>query len=103
MLMSSSIHHSDYEDKLERCCHRLDQLTSKLDRLRSYEMASSVSRPSRPNSNAASAEASTSNGIQATLTDVHYDQMEGILQEKIQTYLQDGNDQLTFDGRVNEQ
>ena len=96
MVLSSSINRSDYEDKLEQCCDRLDQLTSKVDRLRSHEVSSGAPRPSRPNSNAASADASTTNEVQATLADVHYDQLEGILVEKIQTYLQDGNDQCSL-------
>jgi hypothetical protein len=39
-LTPQTIAHSDYEEKLERCCHRLDQLTSKVDRLINFDQTS---------------------------------------------------------------
>ena len=55
-----------------------------------------VPRPSRPSPNAAPVEVITSNEPQATLSDVHYDRLEAILIEKIQTYVQSGRIQLHF-------
>jgi len=49
-----------------------------------------VSRPSRPSPNALPLEIITTNEPQATLSDEHYDRLEAILIEKIQTYVQGG-------------
>ena len=68
--------------KLEQCSQRLDHLTNKVDRLISFEQSGVVARPSRPSPNAAPVEVLT------TLSDVHYDRLEVILMEKIQSYLQ---------------
>ncbi|CAF4681094.1 unnamed protein product, partial [Rotaria sp. Silwood2] len=47
-----------------------------------------VSRPSRPSPNAAPVQVLTTNESQATLSDIHYDRLEAMLIEKIQTYVQ---------------
>ncbi len=36
-VIPQAIFQSEYDDKLERCCQRLEQLTSKVDRLISFE------------------------------------------------------------------
>ena len=35
--MPQTTSHLDYDDKLEQCCQRLEQLTNKVDRLMSFE------------------------------------------------------------------
>ncbi|CAF2505505.1 unnamed protein product [Rotaria sp. Silwood2] len=80
--------HSDYEKKLEQCCLRLEQLSSKVDRIINLEQSGIVSRPSRPSPNAAPVQVLTTNESQATLSDIHYDRLEAMLIEKIQTYVQ---------------
>ncbi|CAF0952223.1 unnamed protein product [Rotaria sp. Silwood1] len=81
--------HSDYEKKLEQCCQRLEQLSSKVDRLINLEQPGIVSRPSRPSPNAAPVQVLTIDESPATLSDTHYDRLEAILIEKIQTYVED--------------
>jgi len=49
-----------------------------------------ITRPSRPSPNAAPVEIVPTSDIPTTLSDVNYDQLEAILIEKIQTYLQTG-------------
>lgn len=49
-----------------------------------------ASRPNRPSPNAAPVEIVTTNESQTTLSDAHYDRLEAILIEKIQTYIQGG-------------
>ena len=80
------------EEKLEQCCQRLEQLSAKVDRMMSFDSAGqgSTSRPSRPSPNAAPVEVLTTNEPQTTLSDTHYDRLEAILIEKIQTYIQGG-------------
>ncbi|UJR37417.1 hypothetical protein I4U23_030121 [Adineta vaga] len=79
---------ADYDDKLERCCQRLEQLTNKVDRLISFEQTGVVSRPNRPSPNAATVDILTTNEPQVILADAHYDRLEGMLVEKIETYVQ---------------
>ncbi|CAF3483507.1 unnamed protein product [Rotaria sp. Silwood1] len=81
--------HSDYEKKLEQCCQRLEQLSSKVDRLINLEQPGIVSRPSRPSPNAAPVQVLTIDESPAALSDTHYDRLEAILIEKIQTYVED--------------
>ena len=97
---------SKYDEKLERCCQRLEQLTSKVDRLINLEQTGNfyrtiikmilffysgvLSRPNRPSPSTAANDASTTNEPQVTLTDAHYDRLEAILVEKIQAYVQSG-------------
>ncbi|CAF4423335.1 unnamed protein product, partial [Rotaria magnacalcarata] len=79
---------SDYDEKLERCCQRLEQLTSKVDRLFNFEQTVAVSRPSRPSPNSASVDIIATNEPELILTDAHYDRLEAILIEKIQAHVQ---------------
>ncbi|CAF1564619.1 unnamed protein product, partial [Adineta steineri] len=79
---------ADYDEKLERCCQRLEQLTSKVDRLISFEQTGVISRPSRPSPNTAPIDILTPNEPQVILTDAHYDRLEAMLIEKIETYVQ---------------
>ncbi|CAF4815147.1 unnamed protein product [Rotaria socialis] len=83
-----TISQSDYDEKLERCCQRLEQLTSKVDRLFNFEQTVAVSRPSRPSPSSASVEIITTNEPELILTDAHYDRLEAILIEKIQAHVQ---------------
>ncbi|CAF0896830.1 unnamed protein product [Adineta ricciae] len=78
------------EEKLEHCCQRLEQLSAKVDRLMNFESVGQggTSRPSRPSPNAAPVEVLATNEPQTTLSDTHYDRLEAILIEKIQTYIQ---------------
>jgi hypothetical protein len=55
-----------------------------------------ISRPSRPSPNAAPVEIIATNESQTTLSDTHYDRLEAILIEKIQTYVQGGKKILHF-------
>ncbi|CAF1247376.1 unnamed protein product [Rotaria sordida] len=80
--------HLDYEKKLEQCCQRLEQLANKVDRIISLEPAGIVSRPSRPSPNAAPVQVLTTDESPAILSDTHYDRLEAMLIEKIQTYVQ---------------
>ena len=80
----------DYEEKLEKCCQRLDLLSNKVDRWITVEQSNVVNRPNRPSPNSAPVEVLTSSEPQKTLSDVNYDRLEQILIEKIQNYLQTG-------------
>ncbi len=55
-----------------------------------------IPRPSRPSPNAVPVEIVTNNEPQTTLSDTHYDRLEAILIEKIQTYIQSGMINLYF-------
>ena len=86
------------EEKLEHCCQRLEQLSAKVDRLMNFESAGQggTSRPSRPSPNAAPVEVLATTEPQTTLSDTHYDRLEAILIEKIQTYIQNGMRRISF-------
>ncbi|CAF0842028.1 unnamed protein product [Adineta steineri] len=107
--MSQITSDSYNDDKLDHCCQRLEQLTSKVDRLLSFEPSNTimctlsseysllynnasflgvVSRQSRPSPNSFPLDIVTNNESQTTLSDTHYDRLEAILIEKIQTYVQ---------------
>ncbi|CAF1032824.1 unnamed protein product [Adineta steineri] len=86
--MSQITSDSYNDDKLDHCCQRLEQLTSKVDRLLSFEPSSVVSRQSRPSPNSFPLDIVANNESQTTLSDTHYDRLEAILIEKIQTYVQ---------------
>ena len=55
-----------------------------------------ISRPNRPSPNAAPVDIVTANEPHVTLTDAHYDRLEAMLIEKIQTYVQGGMKQENF-------
>ena len=94
------------DTKLEQCCQRLEQLTNKVDRWISFEQSSKsasfslfnshpshsgiVSRPSRPSPNAAPVEIVSTSESSSTISDAHYDRLEAILIDKMQTYIQAG-------------
>ncbi|CAF0777300.1 unnamed protein product [Rotaria sp. Silwood1] len=86
--ISQTTYQSEYDEKLERCCQRLEQLTNKVDRLINLEQTVVASRPSRPSPNTAPIDIIATNEPELTLTDAHYDRLEAILIEKIQTYVQ---------------
>ncbi|CAF3791812.1 unnamed protein product, partial [Rotaria sordida] len=86
--ISQTTYQPAYDEKLERCCQRLEQLTSKVDRLINLEQTVVTSRPSRPSPSTAPIDIITTNEPELTLTDAHYDRLETILIEKIQTYVQ---------------
>lgn len=100
----------DFDDKLEQCCQRLEQLSNKVDRFISFEQTGIelnfffekqkreriiflgvIHRQSRPSPNTASSvDLVTTNEPQVNLTDAHYDRLETILTEKIQAHVQTG-------------
>lgn len=104
---------TEYDEKLERCCQRLEQLTIKVDRLLSFEQTGPfmlifsirtnkdlveslgvTARPSRPSPNTAPVEIISATDPQVTLSDTQYDRLEAMLIEKIQTYVQGGQSLL---------
>lgn len=56
----------------------------------SFEQSGLVSRPSRPSPNAAPVEIVSIAEPSSTLSDAHYDRLEAILIDKMQTYIQAG-------------
>ncbi|CAF0928166.1 unnamed protein product [Adineta ricciae] len=86
--LSQATFQSEYDEKLERCCQRLEQLTTKVDRLISFEQTGVVSRPNRPSPNTAQMDIIATNEPHVTLADAHYDRLEAMLIEKIETYVQ---------------
>lgn len=86
--LASAASQLDFEDKLEQCCQRLEQLSNKVDRFINFEQTGVIHRPNRPSPNTASVDLLTTNEPQVNLTDAHYDRLETILTEKIQAHIQ---------------